>query len=564
MNGLTLEFDVAVSMRDGTVLRADVYRPALRTGPWPVLLQRTPYDKRHVSQVALNIDTLSAVRRGYIVIHQDTRGRFASEGEWLPWAHEREDGYDTVEWAAQIEGSNGRVAMVGSSYTGATQWAAAVMSPPHLVAIAPQVTWSDPEDGLMFRGGATELGLNVYWSLKQALDDLPRRGLPEDVLASSLAHVVHDFDRALEETNWQLPAGNLPALADREMRDTGIRRALQDADTVDECRVVGHHDKVDVPTLNMGGWFDVFLQGTIDNYLAMRERGLPARLVIGPWDHGTFHGQSGGLTGEVNFGLASSVPPVSRDGSYTDVQLSWFDHWLKDAPATALHEPGADIFVMGINQWRHESVWPPERAVETDLFLHPDGGLKQAPVSQWREATGFEYDPADPVLTRGGNHLMSALVGRGPVDQAPVEVRPDVLTFTSDVLEHDVEITGRVRAHLCVETDAPSTDWVVRLCDVDAEGVSRNVMDGILRTVGNEPSKPRAHLVDLWSTSHVFQGGHRIRVQVTSSNFPRWDRNMGSVHTLTATEGRAANQRVLHDRTHASRITLPVMPSANR
>ncbi len=553
MDRLRIEFDVPVTMQDGTVLRADVYRPD-GDGPWPVLVQRTPYNKRNLM---FPLDTINAVKRGYIVVQQDTRGRFGSDGEWLPWAYEERDGYDTVEWAARLPGSNGKVGLFGASYTGNTQWTAAIAQPPHLAAIAPQVTWSDPEDGLFFRGGAIELGLNVFWSLLQSLTQLPK-AVPPAELPSRMASLIRDTDNSATETYWELPSGAPPAIVRTGLPDIGVRRALVDPDTANESRVAHRYDRVMVPSLNLGGWYDIFLQGTLDNYRAMRERGLPTRLIVGPWDHRSFTGASAGMTGQVNFGLASIAPPGVTD--ITDAQLGWYDHWLRGAPKTGSHESGVKIFVMGINEWRDEEDWPLARAEETPLYLHQGGGLSLTAPGEQSAETGYVYDPADPVPTRGGPLVMTGEFPPGPADQAAVEARPDVLVFTSEPLQEDLEVTGRVRARLFASTDGPSTDWVVRLCDVDEKGTSRNIVDGIIR-VRTEPGRIDEHDIDLWSTSIVFKAGHRLRVQVTSSNFPRWDRNPNTDEPAhEATELRAAQQTIHHDAQRPSHLILPVIP----
>lgn len=554
MSQISIDLNVEVPMRDGTILRADVYRPAA-PGSYPVLIQRTPYDRTGSLNV-LTFDALTAVKRNYIVVQQDTRGRFGSEGEWLPWAYEQQDGYDTVVWASRLPGSNGKVGMFGGSYTGQTQWATALTKPPGLAAIAPQITWSDPADGLMFRGGAVELGLNGWWTLLQNLSQLPKViAEPGDLLAA-LGTTVHDFDSLPTEGYWGLPAGQLPALTRAGLPDIGVQRGLQDPETTEECRVAGHHDQVSVPSLNIGGWYDVFGQGTLDNYVAMQERGVPTRLVVGPWTHVSFF--NFGQIGDRNFGMMSAVAPGAA--TMTDFQLDWFEHHLRDGSDT--EDPSAPvlIFVMGINQWREEQSWPLARAVATPLYLHDDGALSFDEPTHEQSHTEFVYDPADPAPTCGGNLVMSSQFPPGPKDQAAVESRPDVLVFTTPVLTEDLEITGRVTAELFAATDGPTTDWVVTLCDVDENGTSHNIVDGI-RRVTTEPGRIDATEIDLWSTSIVIKAGHRIRVQVASSNFPRWDRNPNTdIDVDDPSKFRVAHQTIHHDAQRPSRLMLPVIP----
>ncbi|MGY1969772.1 CocE/NonD family hydrolase [Nocardia gipuzkoensis] len=558
MSQAAIEFDVPVPMRDGVVLRADVYRPS-GEGPWPVLVQRTPYDKTS-PMASVVLDTLKAVRRGYIVVQQDTRGRFASDGDWLPWAHDHADGYDTVEWAANLPGSNGKVGMFGASYTGNTQWSAAVTQPPHLAAIAPQITWSEPGDGLFLRGGALEFGTNLWWTLMQAIAQYPKIATdPEDLLAK-LGVTVHDYDRIADATYWELPSGASPAVARTGLPDTGLERGLRDPASIAEARVAGRHGEVLVPSLNIAGWYDSFQQGTIDNYIAAREQGLTARLIVGPWEHRSGASVTPGHLGTVNYGLGSVALP-SGDGTMTGIQLDWFDHFLAGHPPNANHRSGVDIFVMGLNQWRHEEQWPLARARSIEFFLHSGGGLSLDAPTDEQSISTYVYDPAEPVPTTGGALIISSDFPAGPRDQQSVEARHDVLVFTTDPLTEDMEITGRIGATLFAATDGPSTDWVVRLCDVDEQGRSLNIVDGITRVRTDSGRIDRID-VDLWSTSIVIKRGHRLRIQVTSSNFPRWDRNLNTGEDpVTATELRIAHQMVYHDATHPSRITLPIVPA---
>ncbi|WP_234802300.1 CocE/NonD family hydrolase [Mycolicibacterium fortuitum] len=556
---MEIDLDVPVPMRDGTILRADVYRPAGR-GPWPVLIQRTPYDKRALG-AALPLDTLLAVSQGYIVVQQDTRGRFASDGEWSPWTYEQSDGHDTVKWAATLRGSTGAVGMFGVSYTGNTSWTAAVDGPPELRAIAAQNTWSDPSDGLFMRGGALELGLNAWWSLFTGLGDLPKR-LAGAGLVQAVGGLIADYDGLAERTYWELPAGRLPSIDRYGGPDIGTQRALDDPQSASHARIAGRHDAITTPSLNITGWYDAFLQGALDNYVAMAESGCTTKLLAGPWPH-VLNPVPAAL-GEINFGLTASPMLIGGLYSLTQLELRWFDHWLCDNDTGFIEEPPVKIFVMGANTWRDENEWPLARAVDTPWYLGADGALgPTAPATDERPDT-YIYDPTDPVPTCGGPLVMAPEFPPGPFDQAAVEQRSDVLLYTSEPLAEDLEVTGRIRATLFAATDAPSTDWVVRLCDVDTQGISRNITDGILR-INAESGTVGEYEIDMWSTSNLFRAGHRIRVQVTSSNFPRWDRNPNTGEPVqTATTLRSAQQRIFHDGSRASHIVLPIVPPATR
>ncbi|MFK0283119.1 CocE/NonD family hydrolase [Streptomyces sp. NPDC090499] len=555
---MEIEFDLPAKMRDGTVLYADVYRPTT-DGPWPVLLHRTPYGRR--SAVMTILDPFEAVSRGYMVVHQDTRGSSQSEGEWLPFGYEVDDGYDTVRWAAALPGSSGVVGMFGGSYTGNTQWAAAVAAPPELRAIIPQVTWSDPSDGLYFRGGVIELGLYGAWSLQTGAAQLARRVAedPAGVMAA-LPALIADYDGLAPRSYWELPAGALPAIARGGFPDIGVERALADPSSAEGATIHGKHDRVEVPAFNVAGWYDIFLQGTLDNHVAMAGHGKPSRLVVGPWTHVPPAGPDGVMAGEVNFGLASMRQMLGLSTSLDQLQLRWYDHWLKEIDNGVNDEAPVKIFVMGVNEWRDENEWPLARAVDTPWHLRADGGLTQTPPTTDEAPDSYVYDPADPVITRGGTLVMTGEFPAGAFDQRVVEERADVLVYTTEPLSEDIEVTGRIRMRLHAATDAPSTDWVVRLCDVDTDNVSRNISDGVLRIHGT-PGEPAEHEIDLWSTSNVFLAGHRIRIQITSSNFPRWDRNLNTGEpSQTATAMRTAQQTIFHDSARPSRIVLPVIP----
>jgi len=563
MTGMEIEFDVAAKLRDGTVLRADVYRPT-SGGPWPVLLHRTPYGRRWPVH-AMMLDPFEAVSRGYMLVQQDTRGRFGSDGEWLPLTFEGDDGYDTVQWAASLPGSNGEVGMFGGSYMGHTSWAAAVAAPPELRAIVPLTTWCDPRDGLFFRGGAIELGTYAAWSLTYSgMADIAKRAVEDPVGAfAALSSLIADIDDLPSRVYWELPSGALPTIAQAGITDIGVQRALADPSTADGATVTGKHDHVEAASFNVGGWYDMFQQGTLDNHVAMTRLGKPTRLLVGPWSHASLIGLFGGMVGEVNFGMASSSAMIEGTTPLTQLELSWFDHWLKGIDSGVTAGPPVKIFVMGTNVWRDENEWPLSRAADTAWHLRADGGLTPEPPSADESSDSYLYDPADPAVTHGGAFLISPVFTPGPVDQRVVEDRADVLVYTSDPLTDDLEVTGRIRMRLHATTDAPSTDWVVRLCDVDTSNVSRNLCDGILR-VHATPGEPAEHEIDLWSTSNVFLAGHRIRVQVTSSNFPRWDRNLNTGESpQTATTMRVARQTIFHDVVRPSHIILPVIPTTS-
>lgn len=564
--GLEVELDVPATMRDGTVLRANVYRPR-GDGPWPVLLTRLPYGKDLPLGTSV-LDPVQAARRGYLVVVQDTRGRFTSDGDWYPMVHEAPDGVDTVAWAAGLPGGNGRVGMYGASYFGFTQWSAAVHAPPALRALAPFITWSEPLNGVFFRGGAMELGTSGNWNLNMALDVAVRRNRDDrPALGRALHGIAADLDNLAGEGYRSLPLEDFGPLARAGVIENFRRLARADNDPaqVDEARIAGRHEQVRAPAYIAGGWYDSFSQDTIDAYGAMRAAGRTAKLLMGPWTHGTQRDP----VGELTFGFGASTAFVDLRADFQSIQLRWFDHWLRDLDTGLLDEPPVKVFQMGANRWLDLPDWPPP-ARPLELHLRAGGGLTEAAPGDAEAPDAYDYDPADPVPTRGGALLMAPAFPAGPQSQAPVEARPDVLCFTTDPLPQDLPVTGRIMVRLWAASSAPDTDFVARVCDVWPDGRSFNLTDGIIRArhrcmhTGEppspiEPGRPYEFDIDLWSTCHVFKAGHRVRLQVTSSNFPRWDRNLNTGETpATATGMQVAHQTVFHERDRPSRVVLPV------
>ncbi len=578
---------VPVPMRDGTVLRANVFRPA-GEGPFPVLLTRTPYGK-DVASGMLGVDPLRAVERGYIVVIQDVRGRYRSEGEWLPFLHEFEDGYDTVVWAANLAGSDGRVAMFGGSYFGMTQWQAAVGQPPGLAALAPAITWGNHLNGSVYRGGAHELGMGLDWYLGAlAPGEVMRRyaGKPLDLL-TRLPALIGAID-ALPSLYATLPPAAIP---DEEGLLAPLRQyaALPPDDPGwRDLNLDDRYDKVQVPTFHVAGWYDIFLGETLRQYGAMlrlaEARGTQKpRLMIGPWTHGNF----ASFTGEIEFGMAGSGLLLGYQGDLTEVHLRFFDRAL-GRPVLWPEMPSVEVFVMGENRWRYFPTWPVAEAAEDRWYLASggqantsagDGRLQLSPPDQ-AAADRYVYDPLDPVPTIGGSLLMPASYRPGARDQGPNEARQDVLCYTSDPFAKPYTVIGPVSATLQVSSSAPDTDFVARLVDVYPDGRAICLTDGIVRarwrrtySVPGEirpqapellrPGEIAPVTIDLWATGITFLPGHRLRLEVTSSSFPRWDRNLntGADEFLTAQTARPAEQKVHHDAEHPSWIALPHVPS---
>jgi uncharacterized protein len=548
---LAITRDVPARMRDGVVLRANVYRPAA-AGSWPTLLARTPYGK-DLPGASAWLDPVRAAAAGFLVVIQDVRGRFASEGAWEPFVHEAIDGFDTVEWAARLPGSNGRVGMFGLSYWGHVQWLAASEQPPSLHAIAPALTWSDPDDGLLRRGGAVQFGAGLAWGLEQGIDHLRRLGDAPERIDERVGKLLDTLDGLADTELWRLPASTT-AVLDRHGVPGLDHGSGSDLAAAQACGVTGRHERVQVPVLGIGGWHDAFVQGVLDNHVAMSALGRDSRIVVGPWSHANFSNTIGGLS----FGTRARADggPAGGPGDLTTIQLGWFARRLAPGSIAEPDPPLVRVFVMGANRWRDLPSWPPPGSSEQRWYLRADGGLTTSLPGPEEAASEYRYDPSDPSPSSSARIPTSSPEPHGPTDQTAIEARPDVLVFTSQPLARDLEVAGPVRVALHAHSSAPSTDWVARLCDVHPDGTSYGLCDGIVR-VADAAGEPRRHVVDLWSTCNVFRRGHRLRVQVTSSSFPRWDRNL---NTGRQDEARhvAARQLIEHDAGRASWLELTV------
>jgi uncharacterized protein len=575
---VVVERDVPMTTRDRVVLRADVYRPDA-PGQFPVLLSRLPYDKRQRRRPG-DIDPF--VTRGYVVIMQDTRGRFASDGdEYYPLVWEAQDGYDAVEWAAALPWSNGRVGTMGQSYLGATQYLLAPTRPPHLVASFPASAPADVHQCWTYHtGGAFELGWQIPYAVLMARDTIARRGLGDTLLPElerDLAPAVTPWAPPLtDEAYRRLPLSSWAERLAPVARYLGdYLRHPDDGPPWWELNLERRHPQIAVPMYHVTSWYDIFLHGGLANFSGLRARAMTddarasQKLLVGPWAHlFPYTSPTSGGTGDIDFGPASLI-------DLHEVQLRWFDHWLKDVDTGILDEPPVKIFVMGDNRWRDENEWPLARARYTPYYLHGSGrantargdGRLSASTPGEEPPDAFVYDPADPVPTRGGNTLIIAM---GVQDQRPVEARPDVLVYTTDALDADVEVTGPVIVTLYATTSARDTDFTAKLVDVRPDAYAQNLADGIARTRYRDSRTAPSLLaagevarltIDLWATSHVFRAGHRIRLEISSSNFPRFDRNLNTGEDpATGTRHEVARQTIFHDHRYPSHVVLPLIP----
>jgi putative CocE/NonD family hydrolase len=574
--GVTFERNVPTPMRDGTVLAADVYLPQCE-GEHPVLLQRTPYDKT-LPAIGLMADPLRLAGAGYAVVVQDTRGRWSSDGEFRLFQDEIQDGFDAVEWCAAQPWSNGRVGMFGVSYVAMTQWFAALARPPHLVTIMPALSASNAHNGWTYRGGAFELGFNLsltllYFALETAAKAAAAGTAPRERI-SELVAAIDDLPGCFA----RLPLRDQPALAEVAPYYFDWLDHPEDDEYWRPWKIEDSYGGLELPALHIGGWYDIFLDGTIRNFAGMRSEGGSAdarrgqKLVVGPWSHGL--PWLANPVGEVDFGLASTGVAAELEA----LQLRWCDYWLKGIDDGVLDEPPVRIFVMGANVWRDEHEWPLARTSWEDYFFRSGGransrdgdGLIALEPPGAEPSDSYTFDPRDPVPTRGGGLCCSPGYNRGGAfDQRCVEERQDVLVYTTSPLVEDLEVTGPVGVTLWASTSGRDTDWTAKLVDVAPDGFARNLTDGIIRARYRhsftepallEPDLMYRYEIDLAATSNLFKVGHRIRVEISSSHFPRFDRNSNTGGRVSdEPELRRVVQRVYHDDAHPSRITLPVI-----
>ena len=561
---ITFERDVVAKMRDGVLLKADIYRPKA-DGQFPTLLQRTPYDKRGASNFAVK-----AAAHGFVVIVQDVRGRYTSEGEWYTFKHESNDGYDTIEWAASLPYSNGKVGMWGGSYVGATQMLAAIAHPPHLAGICPVVTASNYHDGWTYQGGAFEQWFDQSWT----------SGLAEDT-----------FDRMVKKNSnavvgaWKLPLTSYPLFNFPDPSSAPISTSTLAPYFLDwlahpdydeywkQLSIEEHFADINVPVLHIAAWYDIFQGGSLRNYVGIKAHGGSEAARRGQHLLVTIGGHAGGgrKIGDVDFG------PAAAEYDENELTLKWYQYLFQGAQNEFAVKP-VKIFVMGANQWREEDDWPLARAQNTKYFLHSaknanslrgDGSLSTA-APRSEPSDHYVYDPSNPAPTIGGPLCCdSPHLAPGPRDQRPVEARDDVLIYTTPVFAQDTEVTGPVSLELFAQSSAVDTDFEAKLVDVAPDGFAQNLTEGIVRArYRNSQEKPGLmnpgqiykFTVDLWSTSNVFLKGHALRLEISSSNFPRFDRNMNTGEVqASAQKYVSATNTIYHDAEHPSALIVPIV-----
>ncbi len=546
---VTIDFDARVKMHDGVELSADVYRPDAE-GRFPVLLSRTPYNKNGSRALEFGI---YFAEHGYVYIEMDVRGRGDSDGEFVPYRKDGLDGYDAIEWCAQQPWSTGKVGTIGGSYLARIQWLTAVLQPPHLTAMVSMVTPSDPF---------------VEWPT-----GLP---LPMDI---SWHHFCGGrIVQNLKAVDWSKIHEHLPIYTMDEAagRPNLYWREMVEHSKLDEfwepIRYQDKFDQVLVPVFHVSGWYDDELIGTPINYIGMTTKGKTEeirrsqKMLIGPWPHGLLRATR--KLGDLDFG----------EGSVLDLKaifLRWFDHWLKGIDNGIMKEPPVRIFVMGENRWTDENEWPIARTKWTNFYFHGDGRANSlygdgglSPKEAGKESPdSYSYDPEHPVPFITDPEF--AQIG-GPDDYRPVERRDDVLVYTSEPMKKDTTVCGYICIELFASSSATDTDFMGKLLDVWPNGYAQRLADGMVRARFREgmekpslikPGEIYMYSIDLWDTCQTFKKGHRIRVEISSSAFPKYDRNPNTGDQLGMSDRmKIAEQKIYHDSDHPSHIILPIVP----
>lgn len=543
-----IEFNRRVPMRDRTELSADIYRPDA-TGRFPVILARTPYTKTSASTLKI---ARYFVSRGYILVAMDVRGRGDSDGTFEPYRNDGQDGYDAIEWCAAQAWSTGKVGTVGGSYNGAIQWLTAVQQPPHLAAMIALTSPSDPF---------------VEWPT----------GQPLPMHISWYHYTAGRVAQNMEAVDWNKLYHHLPliTMAEAMGRPNRFWKEEVEHSRLDSWwefrRYQNKYDRVRVPVLGISGWYDDEQVGTPLNFIGVTTKGATPeirrsqKLLLGPWPHAI---NSATKLGEVDFGPTAVI-------DLNDYWLRWFDYWLKGIDNGLMKEPPVRIFVMGENVWRNENEWPIARTRWMKYYLHSngrantlsgDGTLSTAEPAN-EPVDNYTYDPAQPVPFITDPSF--AQVG-GPDDYRQIEQRADVLVYTGEPLAEDVEVCGPIRVRLSASSSARDTDFMAKLIDVWPNGFAQRLTDGMVRARFREgmdkpsliePGRAYVYDLDLWNTCQLYRKGHRVRLEISSSAFPKYDRNLNTGEALgQTTRMQAAEQKIYHDRERPSYVVLPIVP----
>lgn len=548
------ELDVKVPMRDGVLLSTNIYRPDA-PGRFPALLIRTPYGNggsghgggRYFAQ------------RGYVAVWQDTRGRFESEGLFYPAFFETEDGLDTQKWVAEQPWFDGNLGTYGGSYVGMTQWMPALAGSPYVDAMFTSVPFTEIYT-VAYQNGAFRMRMFTAWYAQMSAPyDFDNDSFMKNVIDKVNRHLpLIDQDTVL---GWRMPYY-------RDILGHPGHDSYWEPISFD-----GRYGNIRAATYILAGWFDLFTGQNLKNFREMTSPSIAPdirakqRIIVGPWAHG---GQNKSELGDMDYGAASVI-------NSTEIMLRWFDSTLKGIDNGILDEPPVRIFVMGENVWRSENEWPLARTVYTPYYFHSGGGAntRSGDGVLTTKAPGDEppdryvYDPDDPVPSKPDSTVFDDFRYL-PIDHSRLEGRRDILVYSTPPLDRDIEVTGPVRVRLHAASSAVDTDFTGKLLDVHPDGRAIYLCDGIIRASFRngpsgmsriEPGKVYEYDIDLWATSNVFKKGHRIRLEISSSNFPRFDRNLNTGGNFaTGTTWVKADQTVYHDTSRPSHIILPVIP----
>jgi putative CocE/NonD family hydrolase len=579
-HSVVVQRDLTLAVRDGVHLAADVYRPE-GDGPFPTLIFRIRGGRSAAFITGLLlVNPLEAVRRGYAVVIQEVRGRAGSEARWHPFVHERDDGEDCLNWVLEQPWCDGRLGSYGTAYSAVTALSMAALGRDELKALVLLGTGADYHDGWVYTNGAFELGWNIYWAYMTLSETIMRLDIDDQERAA----LRREYAQAIIDAHGvaaRLPITDHPLL--QRCGEVQYHEWLEHPDYDDYWQsfdVLEDVERLSVPVLSLVGWHDNFLKSHLDLYRSMSERAAEPgrahhRLLIGPWEHANYVNPfTTSRTGAVQFG-PSAACGVAVSGP---LLLDWFDRWIKGEPTGPAG--GVRYWQLGSDEWREAPIWPPAHEPRR-LYLHScgsansrlgDGVLSATAPGGDEPPDSYVYDPLNPVPTVGGKTLMPTIMLAGIEDQTTVEERADVLCYSSPVLTVQLELAGPVSVELWAVSSAVDTDFTAKLVDVAPGGFAANLADGIVRARYREstkrrspplsPGQPVRLQIDLWDLAHTFKPGHRVRLEVSSSNFPRFDRNLNTGHEIGvdgAADSRPAAQQVLHDAGHPSALVLPVV-----
>ena len=562
-NNLKMMMDIKVPMSDGICLSTNIYLPKDNL-PCPIILQRSPYGTNTEEMVK---EAVNFVKEGYGAVLQDVRGRWDSDGEWYPFINEASDGYDTQEWIGKQDWCDGNIGTIGGSYLAMAQWQTAALNSKFLKAMAPKVSYSNYYHDWVYTGGAFQLAFNLRWV-----------GIQMNTRTNQLQYLWLPKENHLLEIMNHLPLLDMDNKAGRTSKPwkDWIQHPSYDEYWKGLNPIEENYEKVSVPVLGISAWYDIFLQGTLNNYIGVKSQGLEPggsnqKLLIGPWMH--FFSGNDQIIGDVDFGEKVKIDIFKE-------MLNWFEYWLKGKENNIQNEDPVKIFLMGKNEWQTHSDWPIPGTKYKKFYIHSkgkanssngDGILNKIIPNENENFDIFKYDPSNPVLTTGGTGPAGgpvvSPVSAGPKNQFEIEKRNDILIYTTNPLEENLEVSGPVQMILYAASDCLDTDFTCKLVDVYPDGFCLNLAQGIIRArYRNSWEKPELlspgqiykYTIDMWSTSNLFYKNHKIRIEISSSNFPQYDRNpnTGNVFGLD-NKLKIAIQQIYHNKSHPSHIILP-------